>query len=33
MDSDTDAKGKSHFDLTDVMSILDGEESSKVDNT
>ena len=31
MDSDTDAKGKSHFDLSDVMSILDGEESSKVD--
>ena len=33
MDSNNGAKGKSRFDLTDVMSILDGGESAKVDDT
>lgn len=31
MDPDTGAKGKSRFDLSDVMTILDGGESAKVD--
>ena len=33
MDSDNSAKGKSRFDLTDVMSILDGGEPAKIDDT
>ena len=33
MDPNNSAKGKSRFDLTDVMSILDGGELAKIDDT